>query len=257
MSILRAVVLSAFALSVWAAAAQAQTQAQRQPQTQIPGQANPLQRPQTQGQAAPVQRRPGPLLTPALAPSAVQPQAAADESGVPPLDDLGATRERPLFSSTRRPPVVVAAPDAPIQEAKSLAFELVGIVSGPDTSIAILRNTDSKEETRVPKGQKFGNWTMEEVGDRFVVLSGDAKRVRMRLFNESKAPGVKVVRVGEDGERDAPAAADDNIDEDVEPSSSPEARPAAAAPTNPKLRRDRRARQQLQRQRRRPPSDDE
>jgi general secretion pathway protein N len=181
-------------------------------------------------------------------PAAAAPPAAEDtESAVPPLDELSATRDRPLFSSTRRPPAVAAAPEqAPVTEGRSMPFELVGIVSGADASFAILRNTESKEETRVAKGQKIGNWTIEEIADRAIILSGDSKRVRMRLFNESKAPGIKVEQVG--GERasapeDADADDDEKVDEEVEPSSSPEARPAAAPPQPPNVRRDRRARQ--------------
>jgi general secretion pathway protein N len=182
------------------------------------------------------------------------PQQPAEDSDdlMPSLDDLSATRERPLFSSTRRPPEVAAPEAAPVTEAKSLSFELVGIVTGPDASVAILRNTESKEETRVARGEKYGNWTIDEVGDRFIIMSGEAKRVRVRLFDESKAAGIKVKKVGGDVD-EAPAAAtpdeDDKVDEEVEPSSSPEARPAAAAPQSPQARRDRRTRREQQRQR--------
>jgi general secretion pathway protein N len=188
-------------------------------------------------------------------PQAPQPKRQAQpdaDSGVPPLDELNATRDRPLFSSTRRPPEVAAPEPAPVTEAKQLSFELVGIVSGPDASIAILRNTETKEETRVPKGEKFANWTIDEIGDRFIVMSGDGKRIRMRLFNESKAPGIKVLQVGAASGPAVEAADDDEkVDVEVEPSSSPEARPAAASPQSPQARRDRRARRELQRQRQR------
>jgi hypothetical protein len=159
------------------------------------------------------------------------------DSSLPALDDLTETRERPLFSSTRRPPDVEPAPQAatPITEGASMPFELVGIALGADVSAAIFRNTDSKEETRVAKGAKIGSWNVEEISERAVVLRGNDKRVRMRLFNEANAPGIQVGRIGgeDDAAEAAPAEDDDKVDEDIAPSSSPQVRPATAQPKPP------------------------
>jgi hypothetical protein len=172
---------------------------------------------------------------PAAKPGAALP--ASGDAALPPLDDLTETRERPLFSSTRRPPDVEAAPQAaaPITEGASMPFELVGIALGTDISAAIFRNTDSKEEIRVAKGDKIGSWNVDDISERAVVLRGNDKRVRMRLFNEAAAPGIQVGRVaGQDDAADAPAADDDNkVDEDIAPSSSPQVRPATAQPKPP------------------------
>lgn len=162
---------------------------------------------------------------------------AAGDAALPSLDDLTETRERPLFSSTRRPPDVEPAPQAaaPITEGASMPFELVGIALGSDVSAAIFRNTDSKEEIRVAKGDKIGSWNVDDISERAVVLRGNDKRVRMRLFNEAGAPGIQVGRVaGQDDAAGAPAADDDNkVDEDIAPSSSPQVRPATAQPKPP------------------------
>ncbi len=189
------------------------------------------------------------------APAAAPAPAAAEgetDKGLPALEDLTATRERPLFSSTRRPPEAEPPPQAAatIVEAASMPFELVGIVLGADMSAAIFRNTDTKEETRVPKGDKIGDWSVDDISDRAVVLRGRDKRVRMRLFNEASAPGVQVGRVGEDGKpvesEPAPAASEDDgeVDEDITPSNSPAVRPATAQPKPPpSARNPRNARQ--------------
>jgi hypothetical protein len=188
----------------------------------------------------------GPASNPPAAAAPAGAREGADE-GVPALDDLTATRERPLFSSTRRPPEVEPPPQvaAPIVEAASMPFELVGIVQGSDVSAAIFRNTDTKEETRVPKGEKIGDWSVDEISDRAVLLHGKDKRVRMRLFNEANTPGVQVGRIGDDGktiEPESPApAADDNdeeVDEDITPSNSPAVRPATAQPKPPPTARN-------------------
>ena len=151
---------------------------------------------------------------------------------------LTAARERPLFSSTRRPPEVEPAPQAaaPITEAASMPFELVGIALGPEVNAAIFRNTELKEETRVGKGEKIGGWNVEEVSERAVVLRGNDKRVRMRLFNEAAGPGVKVGRIGGDTGTElgtANSGDDEQVDEDITPSSSPQVHPATAQPKPP------------------------
>jgi type II secretory pathway component PulC len=186
--------------------------------------------------------------------------APGEANGVPSLEDLTATRDRPLFSSTRRPPPPPEEPDeAPITEAKSLNFELVGIVRSADAAYAIVRNTESKQETRVPRGERFSGWTIDEIGERSVVLSGEAKRVRLRLYDESKAPGISIRKVGEPDEEHTASPDDDAaVDEEVEPQASPEGRAATAEPVrrrsknenmSPAQRRKARAQQQRRQQR--------
>ena len=181
------------------------------------------------------------------------------------IEDLTATRERPLFSSTRRPPPPPEEPDEapPITDAKSLNFELVGIVRSADVAYAIVRTTESKQETLVPRGQRFSGWTIEEVGERSVVLSGEAKRVRLRLYDESKAPGISIRKVGEPDDENAASPQDDAaVDEDVEPQASPEGRAATAEPVRRRSKNEnmtpaQRRKARLQQQRRQQRNNDE
>ncbi len=225
-----------------------------EPEPERPPQTRPRQPPQPRVVAPPVTRPPARQAAPTPTPSQparptraaqrpVAPRVLApgETNGVPALEDLTATRERPLFSSTRRPPPppeeVEEAP--PITEAKSMNFELVGIVRSVDAAYAIVRNTESKQETRVPRGQRFSGWTIDEIGERSVVLSGEAKRVRLRLYDESKAPGISVRKVGEPDDKQAAAPDDDvAVDEDVEPQASPEGRAATAEPVRRKPRNE-------------------
>ena len=212
-------------------------------------------------QAAPAPSQPSRPVRAAQRPAAPRVLAPGESNGVPPLEDLAATRERPLFSSTRRSPPPPEEPDEapPITEAKSLNFELVGIVRSADAAYAIVRNTESKQETRVPRGERFSGWTIDEIGERSIVLSGEAKRVRLRLYDESKAPGISIRKVGEpDDENTASPDDDAAVDEDVEPQASPEGRAATAEPVrrrsknenlSPAQRRKARAQQQRRQQR--------
>lgn len=216
-------------------------------------------------QAAPAPSQPSRPARGAQRPVAPRVLAPGETNGVPPLEDLTATRDRPLFSSTRRPPPPPEEPDEalPITEAKSLNFELVGIVRSADAAYAIVRNMESKQETRVPRGERFSGWTIDEIGERSVVLSGEAKRVRLRLYDESKAPGISIRKVGEpDDEHTASPDDEAAVDEEVEQQASPEGRAATAEPVRRRSRSDnmtpaQRRKARLQQQRRQQRNNDE
>ena len=257
-------------------AAEADEDAEAEPEPPAPPQTRPRQPSQQQRamppiarpparQAAPVPSQPSRPARGAQRPVAPRVLAPGESNGVPPLEDLSATRERPLFSSTRRPPPPPEEADEapPITEAKSLNFELVGIVRSADAAYAIVRNTESKQETRVPRGERFSGWTIDEIGERSVVLSGEAKRVRLRLYDESKAPGISIRKVGEPDE-ELTASPDDDaaVDEDVEPQASPEGRAATAEPVRRRSRNEnmtpaQRRKVRLQQQRRQQRNSDE
>jgi general secretion pathway protein N len=235
----------------------------RQPPQQ-PRAMPPIARPPAR-QAAPAPSQPSRPARAAQRPVAPRVLAPGEANGVPSLEDLAATRDRPLFSSTRRPPPPPEEPDEapPITEAKSLNFELVGIVRSANAAYAIVRNTESKQETRVPRGERFSGWTIDEIGERSVVLSGEAKRVRLRLYDESKAPGISIRKVGEpDSEHTASPDDDAAVDEEVEPQASPEGRAATAEPVRRRTKNEnmspaQRRKARLQQQRRQQRNTDE
>jgi hypothetical protein len=104
---------------------------------------------------------------------------------LPPLEELRATRERPLFSPSRRPDVEAAeAPEAaPVEEnPDSLPFELTGVVLGVDTAVAILRNRDTQETVHLHRGETLEAWSIEEIASRHVVLRQEDRQVRLDLF---------------------------------------------------------------------------
>jgi general secretion pathway protein N len=102
----------------------------------------------------------------------------------PPLEELRATRERPLFSPARRPDAEAAAdPVAVVEESPdSLPFDLTGVVMGADRAIAILRNRDTQETVHLRQGEVLDTWSIEEIAPRHIVLRQDDRHVRLELF---------------------------------------------------------------------------
>lgn len=111
---------------------------------------------------------------------------------LPPLDELSATVERPLFVRSRRPPEEPPPPSAvqppPVEVAKEEApAELTGIVNGPERTYAILRNVATKEIMHLRKGETIEDWSVQEIGLRYVVLRRGAGSLRLELFAEKEA----------------------------------------------------------------------
>jgi general secretion pathway protein N len=115
------------------------------------------------------------------------------------LEDLSATRERPLFAASRRlptpppppPPVTVVpepvplAPPAPPPE-----LTLFGIVGDPEGARANVRGGPSNEIRRVRVGDTIGEWVVAEIGPRNLLLRLGDRSATFQLFSAgaSKAP---------------------------------------------------------------------
>ncbi len=109
---------------------------------------------------------------------------------VTPLSALAATRDRPLFSASRRPPApVIAAVAAPPPEAAPVAaapqelppLALIGTIVSPKTSIAIVKNSASQAVTRLRVGEENSGWWARSVAVRSVVLEKGTQSVTLRL----------------------------------------------------------------------------
>jgi len=126
------------------------------------------------------------LLMPCAVAAQSRPANAPVRSfSLPPLEELQATRERPLFSPRRRPDVEAAGEmeSSPVEEnPESLPFELTGVVMGADVAIAILRNRDTQETVHLRQGEALDAWSLEEIAPRHVVLRQDDRQVRLELF---------------------------------------------------------------------------
>ena len=116
-----------------------------------------------------------------------------------PLRTLSATRERPLFSPSRRPPIPVVAsapepaPPAPSSVAKPEAPDappliLVGTVVSAQRRVAILFNRTTEKVTQVREGDEESGWRVRLVSRRSAVMEKDERSVTLDLPNPSDDP---------------------------------------------------------------------
>jgi len=101
-----------------------------------------------------------------------------------PLDRLSATRERPLFSPSRRPP---APPPAPTIAAASPPpppnLILFGIVMDADDARAVVGVGTGDKTRRVRIGDDIGGWKVTQIEERQLVLSLDDRSATYTLFS--------------------------------------------------------------------------
>ena len=113
------------------------------------------------------------------------PLHAAGQGGNPlwriPLSALNATRDRPLFSVSRRPPalpVEAAAPPPrapdPVPSAppppERPALKLIGTIVSPTASVAMLRDIATQAVTRLREGEATSGWQLKTVKLRSVIV---------------------------------------------------------------------------------------
>jgi general secretion pathway protein N len=115
-------------------------------------------------------------------PATEQAQPAAGEahenSRFEPLANLAATRDRPIFSPSRRPPPVIAAPAVvaappPPKPPSQPLLSLVGAITAGEDSIAIFLDETTKAVVRVKAGEQYGGWTLTAVQGREATLQRD------------------------------------------------------------------------------------
>jgi hypothetical protein len=126
---------------------------------------------------------------PAPPPVAAIPHAAsANPLWEIPLATLSNTRERPIFSASRRPPppatvsALAAAPPAP----KPVRIErpqlsLVGTIIGDDQSFGIFVDRSSKAALRLKLGEDYQGWTLRSVQGREATLARDQQTAVVSL----------------------------------------------------------------------------
>jgi hypothetical protein len=108
-----------------------------------------------------------------------------------PLEGLSATRERPLFSPTRRPvpppPPVVAALLPPPPPPPPPDVALFGIVMDGDEVHAVVRAGPAAKMMRVRIGDDVGGWKVAQIEGRQLVLSLDGRIATFMMFAGDKA----------------------------------------------------------------------
>ncbi len=105
-----------------------------------------------------------------------------------PASKLSATRDRPLFSVSRRPPTPAApaapAPTSTVAQApapETPPFTLVGTIVGGDSRIAIFYDDTSKIASGVREGERASGWTLRSVDPRSATLEESGRVVTLAL----------------------------------------------------------------------------
>jgi general secretion pathway protein N len=125
---------------------------------------------------------------------------AAPRSGNPlwaiPLSALTATRDRPLFSASRRPPIVAAPIIAPAQKPEALApppperplLTLVGTIVSRKASVAMLQGSNAEAISRLRVGQDNDGWRVQGIGLRSIVVEKGPQSVELGLPRADGSP---------------------------------------------------------------------
>jgi hypothetical protein len=101
-----------------------------------------------------------------------------------PLDGFSATRDRPLFSPTRRPPlpppVLVAAPPPPPLPPN---VALLGVIMDGEQAQAVVRAGPTEKVLRVSIGDDIGGWKVGQIEERKLVLLLNGRTATFTMFS--------------------------------------------------------------------------
>jgi len=104
-----------------------------------------------------------------------------------PMSSLSATRDRPLFSASRRPPPVAApvmvtqAPPPPPKEPERPNLQLVGTVIGDDESFGIFVDAPSQTSLRLRVGASHEGWVLQSLRPREALLQKAPETVTLLM----------------------------------------------------------------------------
>ncbi len=104
-----------------------------------------------------------------------------------PLRSMSATRERPLFSPSRRPPPPTAVATAPTPPAPARPappepqLTLIGTVLGAGRGIGVFIDQTTKDIVRLSAGEGHDGWTLRAVQEHAVILERDRREVTIAL----------------------------------------------------------------------------
>ncbi|WP_139482654.1 hypothetical protein [Bradyrhizobium ivorense] len=112
-----------------------------------------------------------------------------------PLAVLPDTRQRPIFSPSRRPPPPAAAlasepklpPPPPIVPPVELQLSLVGTISGGDLSFGIFVDKTSKATLRLKIGEDYQGWRLRSVHGREAIMAYGERSETLNFPTQAEA----------------------------------------------------------------------
>ncbi len=104
-----------------------------------------------------------------------------------PMSALNATRERPIFTATRRPPAPPPAPrpvrevPPPPPEPEPPHFGFLGTATGEDENVAVVIDQTTKNIKRLRVGEAASGWILRSLNSRTLTLEKDSRTVTLSL----------------------------------------------------------------------------
>lgn len=130
-----------------------------------------------------------------------------------PLESLSSTRERPLFSPSRRPPAqAIAAPPPPKPRAappvvpEQLQLTLVGTVVGGNDHIGVFLDNTTRNIVRLEVGQGVAGWTLRDVQSRTATFKKDQRQTMLELPSRNGRQEPPQILTNQPAPRPLPAA---------------------------------------------------
>ena len=114
------------------------------------------------------------------------PAGLANPLAAPSLDRLSATRERPLFTPSRRapPPPPPVASAAPVEAAASPpSISLLGVIIAVEGPRAVINDMTRNKIVRVRVGDEIDGWKVRQIDERLLVLWRDGRSASFKLFS--------------------------------------------------------------------------
>jgi general secretion pathway protein N len=102
-----------------------------------------------------------------------------------PLSSLSATRERPLFSPSRRAPATAQSSAKSASPPTRPPLALVGAIAGETDGIAIFLDQTTKGTIRLKTGESHLGWTLRLVKGREAILQKELKTAIFTIPNPS------------------------------------------------------------------------
>ena len=124
-----------------------------------------------------------PAMPPAPAPA--PPEAGSFTLPEPrpvPLAELSAALERPLFTSSRRPPA------APVAAPTPLDATLAGVLTDGPEKVAIVMTSGGERALRLREGDRYRGWRVARIEEQAIVLERDGRTERLVLTYRSPPP---------------------------------------------------------------------
>jgi general secretion pathway protein N len=104
-----------------------------------------------------------------------------------PMSALTVTRERPVFSATRRPPAPppapkpVEAPAPPPAAPEQPLLSLLGTATGETDNVAVVIDQTTKNLVRLHVGEAISGWFLRSLDSRTMTIVKDSRAVTLAL----------------------------------------------------------------------------